>query len=113
METQNRIKEVETEMESLDGRSKQYKELKAELEELQSEENTIQEVEKNQSKVPTETYDTVVSFNGRVPSEKIKWLFTEYNSIFGTTFKQCLCAGKIKKMVAKIKGTYETENNLR
>jgi len=119
------IYQIELEMEGLDKRTKRYKELKEILENeipLSSEklidyyeEKAIEITEENfrikesAYKVSDEIYNTVKGFNGRVPSEKVKWLFKTYNQIFNQRLTQCLCPGKIKKMVIKTIKTYEKE----
>ena len=119
------IYQIELEMEGLDKRTKRYKELKEILENeipLSSEklidyyeEKAIEITEENLRikesayKVSDEIYNTFKGFNGRVPSEKVKWLFKTYNQIFNQRLTQCLCPGKIKKMVIKTIKTYEKE----
>jgi len=81
-------------MEGLDKRTKEYKELKKQL---------------TNYKVSDEVYETISSWYGKVPSDKLKWLFDTYNSIFDTKIEKCLCGGKIKRMIFKLKRTYEKE----
>jgi len=117
--------EIKLEMEGLDKRTKRYKELKGILENeipLSSEklidyyeEKAIETTEENfrikesAYKVSDEIYNTFKGFNGKVPSNKVKWLFKTYNQIFNQRLTQCLCPGKIKKMVIKTIKTYEKE----
>ena len=119
------IYQIELEMEGLDKRTKRYKELKEILENeipLSSEklidyyeEKAIETTEENfrikesAYKVSDEIYNTFKGFNGKVPSNKVKWLFKTYNQIFNQRLTQCLCPGKIKKMVIKTIKTYEKE----
>lgn len=101
-----------------DKRTLEYKELKAELDslglEVTSEEVTPSKEEKTETfeqqyKVSDEVYDTIIGFNGKVRGDQLGWLFDTYNEIFDDKKQKCLCAGKIKRMVAKIKVTYERE----
>jgi hypothetical protein len=117
--------EIKLEMEGLDKRTKKYKKLKEILENeipLSSEklidyyeEKAIEITEENfrikesAYKVSDEIYNTFKGFNGKVPSNKVKWLFKTYNQIFNQRLTQCLCPGKIKKMVIKTIKTYEKE----
>ena len=99
--------EIKLEIEGLDKRTKRYKELKEILE------NEIplasEALEETDYKVSDEIYNTVKGFNGRVPSDKVNWLFKTYNKLFNQRLTQCLCPGKIKKMVIKTIKTYEKE----
>ena len=117
--------EIKLEMQGLDKRTKRYKELKEILENeiplsLEKpidyyEEKAIEITLKNHRikesayKVSDEIYNTFKGFKGRVPSEKINWLFKTYNKLFNQRLTQCLCPGKIKKMVIKTIKTYEKE----
>jgi hypothetical protein len=120
--------EIKLEMEGLDKRTKRYKDLEKKLyssmsfEESQEdnfidyyEEKAIEITEENfrikesAYKVSDEIYNTFKGFKGRVPSNKVKWLFKTYNQIFNQRLTQCLCPGKIKKMVIKTIKTYEKE----
>jgi len=117
--------EIKLEMQGLDKRTKRYNELKEILENeipLSSEkpidyyeEKAIEITEENHRikesayKVSDEIYNTFKGFNGKVPSNKVKWLFKTYNEIFNQRLTQCLCPGKIKKMVIKTIKTYEKE----
>lgn len=94
-----------------------FKDFEADLEE--DETSTPEEVEvvsedfKNKSVVPTEVYNEVMSFKGRIPGDRLKWLFNQYNTLFNFSMKPCLCPGKIKKIVSKIKITYQRDNNIK
>jgi hypothetical protein len=97
--------EIKLEMKGLDKRTKRYKELETKLYSVIS----FEESQQDNYKVSDEIYNTVKGFNGRVPSEKINWLFKTYNKLFNQRLTQCLCPGKIKKMVIKTIKTYEKE----
>ena len=123
--------EIKLEMQGLDKRTKRYKELEAKLysimsfeesqeddlkeveyaEEEQEEIEYIEYIEKDEIdyKVSDEIYNIVKGFNGRVPSGRLSWLFKTYNKLFNQRLTQCLCPGKIKKMVIKTIKTYEKE----
>ena len=115
--------DIKLEMQGLDKRTKKYKELKEILEneiplsseKLYYEKKAIEITEENLRikesayKVSDEIYNTFKGFNGKVPSNKVKWLFKTYNQIFNQRLTQCLCPGKIKKMVIKTIKTYEKE----
>ena len=105
--------EIKLEMEGLDKRTKRYKELRNILLDGNSivyfDDASVKKIEETYYKVSDEIYNTVKGFNGRVPSEKVKWLFKTYNQIFNQRLTQCLCPGKIKKMVIKTIKTYEKE----
>jgi hypothetical protein len=103
--------EIKLEMQGLDKRTKKYKELKEILENEKAIEITEENLRIKESayKVSDEIYNTFKGFNGRVPSDKVKWLFKTYNQIFNQRLTQCLCPGKIKKMVIKTIKTYEKE----
>jgi len=83
-------------MEVLDKRTSEYKLLKKEY-------DLIVYV------VPNDVYDRVSVYNGRVPAEDVAWLFTTYNKLFKRKWKMCHCPGTVKRMIAKIKVTYERE----
>jgi len=104
--------EILERLEGLDKRTKQAKELKDKLEEITTEETFEKETPEedlNFYKVSQETYDILSSFNGKVPSERLKWLFDTYNKTFGTKFETCLCSGRVRRMIFKLKRTYEKE----
>jgi hypothetical protein len=90
-------------MEGIDKRTVKYKELKEQLELLES---TTPEKE---YQISDEVYETINSFNGRVKGQQVDWIFNTYNEIFNTKNKKCLCGGKIKKMLIKMTKTYEKE----
>jgi len=83
-------------MEGLDKRTLEYKSVKKEYDLLVY---TVQD----------DVYNKVTSYEGRVPSEDVSWLFDTHNDLFNTKYKKCHCPGVVKKMIAKIKVTYERE----
>jgi hypothetical protein len=99
------IQEIKLEMQGLDKRTKRYKELRNILNYGKS----IIDFEESDYKVSDEIYNIIKGFNGRVPSDRVKWLFKTYNKLFKQRLTQCLCPGKIKKMVIKTIKTYEKE----
>jgi hypothetical protein len=97
--------EIKLEMHGLDKRTKRYKELETKLYSVIS----FEESQEINYKISDEIYNIVKGFNGRVPSDRLKWLFKTYNKLFNQRLTQCLCPGKIKKMVIKTIKTYEKE----
>jgi len=59
--------------------------------------------------VSDEIYNVIDKFYGKVPADRLSWLFTTYNKLFDTKIEKCLCSGKIRKMIIKITKTYEKE----
>ena len=78
-----------------DKRSKEYKELKKQLE----------------SDTPPpfkqEDYDRIKNYGGLLPKEDFKWFWRLYDKTFNTKSKPCLCPGKIRKMRIKLIKTFE------
>ena len=113
MESKRKLLERQIENFEGDKRSKEYKYLKEELAsldlEVEQEEVVTPSKNKDDFKISDEVYNTIVSFNGKVRGDQLGWLFSTYNKIFNERLTKCLCAGKIKRMVAKIKVTYERE----
>lgn len=120
--------EIELKLEDLDGRSKEAKELKEQLEFLNDMDNIDEykeeiieqkyyekEVEEEINNtdfnytVPEEVYEKINKWYGRVKSDELDWLFKTYNKIFETNIEKCLCSGKVRRMIIKIKKTYEKE----
>jgi len=113
MENNSKITELESKLETLDKRTKEYKQVKLELDTLVSEEDdkpTEDTQEENKEYVVSDkTYERVNSFKGRMTGEDVTWLFDTYNEVFNTKRNKCKCRGVIKQMVAKLQVTGRKE----
>ena len=109
MENNSKITELESKLETLDKRTKEYKQVKKELDTLVSEEDDKPTEENKEYVVSDETYERVNSFKGRMTGEDVTWLFDTYNEAFNTKRNKCKCRGVIKQMVAKLQVTGRKE----
>jgi hypothetical protein len=109
MENNSKITELESKLETLDKRTKEYKQVKLELDTLVSEEDDKPTEENKEYVVSDETYKRVNSFKGRMTGEDVTWLFDTYNEVFKTKRNKCKCRGVIKQMVAKLQVTGKKE----
>jgi hypothetical protein len=112
MENNSKITELESKLSKLDKRTKEYKQLKLELDTLVSEEDdnpTETSGTKEEYIVSDETYKRVNSFKGRMTGEDVTWLFDTYNEVFNAKRKKCNCRGVIKQTLAKLQVTGRKE----
>ena len=100
--------DIQQELEAFTGdkRSKEYKELKKQLESPQKAQEEFSTDGKLQEPYPKAVYDRINSYTGRIPRDEVQLFFDDYNKIFGTNIERCNCSGKVQRMMAKLKGTY-------
>lgn len=99
------IKQLEKELKNFEGdkRSKEYKDLKKQLENQQ-----VTKTEKLRRNIEYKANrEKVLNFPNPAPWLEVKWLFSHYNEVYNCKRRPCKCSGKIRSMLEKLKKYYE------